>query len=59
MARKTRRRWSAMELAYLQEAWETDQPIGVISRHLGRTMAACREKVHRMGVKRAVGIWLK
>jgi hypothetical protein len=55
----TKKRWSAMEMAYLQDSWEKDVPIEAIAEHLKRTEAACREKLHRMAIRRAVGQWLR
>lgn len=58
-SRKTRRKWSVMELAYLQEAWETDVSLTAIAHHLVRTAASCRQQAYRMGIKRTVGVWLR
>jgi hypothetical protein len=55
----TKKRWSAMEMAYLQDSWEKDVPIEAIAGHLKRTVGACREKLHRMAIRRAVGQWLR
>jgi hypothetical protein len=55
----TKKRWSAMEMAYLQDSWEKDVPIEAIAEHLKRTESACREKLHRMAIRRAVGQWLR
>jgi hypothetical protein len=55
----TKKRWSAMEMAYLQDSWEKDVPIEAIAGHLKRTESACREKLHRMAIRRAVGQWLR
>ena len=48
-----------MELAYLQESWETDVPIDKIATHLGRSMRACRQQAHRISIKRGIGLWLR